>query len=302
MALYVMDIIDQIDLRHLRYFLAVAEELSFSRAANRLGIAQPPLSQQIQRIEEILGFSLFERRPKVRLTEAGEVLVIEARRTLAQARQGLEDVVRAGKGEVGKLVIGFASSTRLGPLPELIQKYQNRFPKVRLFLKEMTTAEQQKALSNGTIDIGFLREPSTEGILACETVLNEAFIVALPPKHNLAKRTRIDLAELAEEPFVYFPRDIAPTLYDRTIVSCQRAGFLPHVVQEAIDWITIVGLVEVGFGVSLVPASFHKLGWGGIKYRRLNREDLRTTVSVCFSSDNLSQPKIEFIKLVREKD
>jgi DNA-binding transcriptional LysR family regulator len=150
--------------------------------------------------------------------------------------------------------------------------------------------------------LGFLRDPSKERVLTYETVLDEVFIFALPPEHKFAKRSQVDLAELAEEPIGYFPSEIAPTLYDRTIVVCQAAGFTPHVVQEAIDWITIFGLVEVGFGVSLAPASFHKLGWGCIKYRRLNHKDLRTTVSVSFISESLSPPAKEFIKLVKEKD
>src|SRR5215216_1274671 len=140
--------IENIELRHLRYFLALAEELHFSRAADRLGIAQPPLSQQIQRLEEMLGVKLFVRRPKVRLTEAGEALLIVARRALAQAEQGFEDVRRAGRGEGGTLVVGFATSTLLGPLPGIIRVYRRRYPNVRLSLRELSTAEQQKALDS----------------------------------------------------------------------------------------------------------------------------------------------------------
>ena len=295
-----MDILNQIELRHLRYFLAVAEELSFSRAADRLGIAQPPLSQQIQRLEEMLDVSLFDRRPKVRLTEAGEILVREARRTLLQAQNGLEDVIRVGRGEVGKLVIGFASSIQFGPLPELIRTYRKQFPKVRLFLQEMTSNEQQKALMNGTIDIGLLRESPIEEGLTCEIILDEPFVVALPSDHRLAKQSRIDVADLADEAFVFLPREVAPSIYDRTIEFFSKAGFAPHIDQEAINWITMVSLVEVGFGVSLVPSSFRKLKWGNVKYRRLRSKDLRTNVSVCFKKENLSYPATEFIRLVRE--
>ncbi len=295
-----MNIVEQVELRHLRYFLAVAEELSFSRAAVRLGIAQPPLSQQIQRLEEILGVSLFERRPKVRLTEAGEILVREARRTLAQAQQGLEDVIRTGRGEVGKLVIGFSSSVQFGPLPELIRAYRKQFPKVHLILQEMTSNEQQKALMNGTVDIGLLRESPIEDGLTCQIILDEAFVVALPSDHRLAKQSRIEVADLADEAFVFLPREVAPSIYDRTVEFFRNAGFAPHIVQEAINWITMVSLVEVGFGVSLVPSSFRKLKWGNVKYRSLSCEDLRTNVSVCFKKENLSHPASEFIKLVRK--
>jgi DNA-binding transcriptional LysR family regulator len=290
--------IQNIELRHLRYFLALAEELHFSRAANRLGIAQPPLSQQIQRLEEMLGVKLFVRRPKVRLTEAGEALLIVARRALAQAEQGFEDVRRAGRGEGGTLVVGFATSTLLGPLPGIIRVYRRRYPGVRLSLRELSTAEQQKALDSGAIELGFLREPVTDETLSCETILSEPFAVVLPPRHPLNRCSEIDLADLAREPFVHFPREVAPTLYDQVVGICRDAGFTPLVTQEASEWLTIVGLVEADLGVSLVPSSFRKLGWGAVQYRPLRKVRTRTSVALCYKAKSLSPQAEQFIGLV----
>jgi DNA-binding transcriptional LysR family regulator len=289
---------ENIELRHLRYFLALAEELHFTRAADRLGIAQPPLSQQIQRLEELLGAKLFVRRPEVKLTDAGEALLTVARRTLAQAEQGIEEVRRAGRGEGGTLLVGFATSTLLGPLPDLIRSYRKRYPEVRLSLRELSTADQQKALDNGMIEVGFLREPIADETLTCETILSEPFALVLPPRHPLTKRTKIDMADVAAEPFVHFPREVAPTLYDQVMGICRDAGFTPLVAQEASEWLTIVGLVEAGLGVSVVPSSFGKLGWGSVQYRPLSKIKKQTSIALCYKAESLSTQGRQFIQLV----
>lgn len=201
---------EQLELWHLRYFVVLCEELHFTRAAERLGIAQPPLSQQIQNLEETLGVELIVRRPKVRLTAAGETLLAVARRTLEQADQGIEDVRRAARGEGGTLVIGFASSTLLGPVTEIVRTYRSLHPSVRLLLRELSTAEQQRSLDSGAIELGFLREPAADDTFSCETIFTEPFAVALPPRHPLTEHPEIDLADLSGEPFVHFPRDVRP--------------------------------------------------------------------------------------------
>lgn len=289
---------ENIELRHLRYFVALAEELHFTRAAVRLGIAQPPLSQQIHSLEEMLGVKLLVRRPKVGLTEAGEALLTVARRILAQADQGFEDVRRAGRGEGGTLVVGFATSTLPGPLPAIVRAYRRRYPEVRLSLRELSTAEQQKALENGSIEVGFLREPVTGETLRCETILSEPFVVALPPRHPLAERAEIELTEVAGEPFVHFPREVAPTLYDLVMRLCRDAGFTPLVSQEASEWLTIVGLVEAGLGVSIVPSSFRRLTWGGVQYRPLREVGTTTSVALCYKPESLSPRADQLIRLV----
>lgn len=269
-------------MRHLRYFAAVAEELHFGRAAERLGIAQPPLSQQIKSLEESVGYTLFERRPQVRLTPAGEALLEVARRTLSQMEEGLDSTRRVGRGEAGKITVGFAASILTTALPEILRTYRERFPGVELRLRELSSAAQAAALSDGGIDVGFVREAVEDGAgLICEPILREEFVAVLPPAHRLAKGPELPLGELAGEPFVHFPRAVAPALYDQVGDACRRAGFQPRVVQEAQEWLTILGLVEAGLGVSLVPDSFRRLRWGGVQYRPLAPPREFTDVFVC---------------------
>lgn len=272
-----------VELRHLRYFLAVAEELHFGRAAERLGIAQPPLSQQIKSMEELVGHALFERKPRVRLTPAGEALLDVARRTLAQVEEGLDLARRAGRGEEGKVTVGFAASILTTTLPEILRTYRERYPGVELRLLELSSAAQAAALADGSIDVGFVREAVGQGGgLLCEPVFREEFVAVLPPSHALAKRRQLPLGDLAEEPFVHFPRAVAPALFDQIAEACRRAGFRPRVVQEAREWLTILGLVEAGLGVSLVPSSFCMLQWGGVQYRPLGPPREFTDVFVCW--------------------
>lgn len=272
-----------IELRHLRYFLAVAEELSFSRAAERLGMAQPPLSQQIQRLEMLVGNELFERRPRVRLTPAGEAFLAAARRALDQVEQGVEASHRAARGEVGTVTVGFAASMILSVVPDVVRAFRRRFPGVDLQLRELSSAAQLAALRDGRIDVAFVREsPFSDRELCCERVREEPFVAVVPPEHPLAARRRIPLDALAEEPFVHFPRPVAPGLYDLILALCQNAGFKPRVVQEAQEWLTIVGLVEAGVGVSLVPESFRKLRWGKVVYLPLDRATSGSTILLCW--------------------
>lgn len=273
---------ERVELRHLRYFAAVAEELHFGRAAERLGIAQPPLSQQIKSLEELVGYTLFERRPQVRLTPAGEALLEAARRTLSQIEEGLDSTRRVGRGEAGKITVGFAASILTTALPEILRKYREHFPVVELRLRELSSAAQAAALSDGGIDVGFVREAVEHGTgLICEPILREEFVAVLPPAHRLAKWRELPLGELAGESFVHFPRAVAPALYDQVGEACRRAGFQPRVVQEAQEWLTILGLVEAGLGVSLVPDSFRRLRWGGVQYRPLAPPREFTDVFVC---------------------
>ncbi len=289
-----------IELRHLRYFAAVAEELHFGRAAEKLGIAQPPLSQQIKSMEELIGYPLFERKPRVRLTPVGEALLEVARRTLGQVEEGLEMVRRAGRGEVGKVTVGFAASTLTTVLPEILRNFREQYPGVELRLRELSSAAQAAALADGSIDVGFLREAVTHGTdLICERILREEFMTVLPPGHPLAERREVPLTELAGEPFVHFPRAVAPTLFDQIAAACRRAGFRPRVVQEAQEWLTILGLVEAGLGVSLVPASFRRLRWGDVQYRPLGTPREFTEVFVCRPTAPVVPAVVQLIGIAR---
>lgn len=289
-----------IELRHLRYFTAVAEELHFGRAAERLGIAQPPLSQQIKSLEMLIGYPLFERKPRVCLTLAGEALLEVARRMLAQAEEGLDLARRAGRGEAGVITVGFAASILTTALPEALRTYRERHPGVELRLRELSSAAQAAALAEGSIDVGFVREAVEEGAgLACEPILREEFVAVLPPGHPLTERRRLSFNKLADEPFVHFPRAVAPALYDQIADACRRAGFRPRVVQEAQEWLTILGLVEAGLGVSLVPASFRRLLWGGVQYRPLVPRE-STNVFVCWRHGLTNPAVIQLIEIARK--
>ena len=295
-----MHLPESVELRHLRYFVAVAEELHFGRAAKRLHMAQPPLSQQIARLETLVGYPLFERRPRVVLTEPGRVLLAVARRTLQQVAQGIDATRRAGRGESGVLTIGFAASAMLTPLPGVFRAFRDRFPEVELRLREMSTSAQLDAIRAGFLDAGFLREPAADPTLLAEPVVREPFMAVLPPDHPRAADGALSLEAMADEPFVLFPRTVAPALYDQVLGLCRDAGFHPKQVQEAQEWLTIVALVDAGLGVSLVPASFRRLGWGGVSYHPIHPDGGRTTIALCRRLEE-SPPALDaFIHITRQ--
>jgi DNA-binding transcriptional LysR family regulator len=287
-----------IDLRQLRYFVAVAEALHFGRAAERLGMAQPPLTQQIQKLERALGYRVFARQPrKTTLTEAGLALLEDARRILAEVDQAIDHTRRAGRGETGQLTVGTPPSVMLTRLPAIIRKYRERFPAVRFVLKEMSTSAIAAGLVAGTLDIGFLREVSACGALPLETILRESVVAVLPAAHGLAAAPRLRLRQLAKEPFVLFPPHVGAAFYEKLISFCVAAGFTPRVVQEATQWQSVVTFVETGLGVSLAPAGVQKFSWKGVVYRQL--AGLETTVSVCWQNTRESGAIASFLKLAR---
>ncbi|HET7233528.1 MAG TPA: LysR substrate-binding domain-containing protein [Longimicrobium sp.] len=289
------------ELRHLRYFVAVAEELHFGRAAERLGIQQPPLTQQIQRLEALVGAPLLVRRPRVQLTQAGQVLLEHARRLIAQADRGVDEARRAARGEGGVLSVGFAASTLPAVLAGAIRAFRHAAPAVELRLLELPSAAQPAALREGSIDVSIAREPSPEEGIACEILLHEELVAVLPPGHPLASRDEIALAELAREPFVHFHRAVAPGLWDRVAALCRAAGFNPAIVQHAHEWLTIVGLVEAGLGVTLAPASFRRLRWGGAAYATLSDPpDRTTTVALCHRAGDLPAAGARFADALRD--
>jgi DNA-binding transcriptional LysR family regulator len=257
------------DLRHLRYFLAVAEELHFSRAAERLGIAQPPLTMMIQKLERELGCQLFIRGRQTQLTEAGVKLAEEARLVLDQAEHAIDATRRIARGESGELRVGVPPSVMLTKLPDAIRRYRRRYPHVAFTLREMGTSAIEQALLNRTIDLGFLRETQGPASLHTELLLTEPLVAVLPAAHPLAKQKSLRLQALRKDPFLFFPRRIGPAFYDVLLGECGDAGFVPNIVQEATQWQTIVSLVEAGMGVSIAPACVEKFGWPGVVFRRL---------------------------------
>jgi|SRR5579871_417597 len=282
-----------IDLRQLRYFVAVAEELHFGRAAAKLGMAQPPLTQQIQKLEKALGCPVFVRQPrKTTLTEAGGALLEDARRILRECEEATERARRAGRGETGQLTVGTPPSMMLTRLPTAIRKYRERFPEVRFTLRELATSAIAESLKAGTVDLGLLRE-IPEG----EVVLREPVVAVLPSGHPLAARKGLKLLQLAEEPFVLVPRHLGEAFYDRLISFCVQAGFTPRVVQETTRWQSVVTFVETGLGVSLAPACVQRFRWKGVVYREL--PGLSTTVTASFRKEGASAAASAFLNILR---
>ncbi|HVZ18358.1 MAG TPA: LysR substrate-binding domain-containing protein [Terriglobales bacterium] len=291
-----------IDLRHLRYFVAVAEELHFGRAALRLHIAQPPLSQQIKQLESNLGHPLFVRTSRaVSLTAAGKELLERARRILTRMDEDLAAVRRVGRGEVGALTIAFTGSAILSdPLPEAIRTYRRRYPEVDLRLREMGTMLQIDALRDGSIDLGFLRDPGPFDGLVIEELLREPYVAVLPSRHPLAKSKVVAVAKLRGEPFIFHRRNIGPLAYDRTMAVCEHAGFLPEIVQEAPQWPTAIRLVESGLGVTIAPKCVSKLETMGVVFRPIDAKRAFTEVSLGHRNEPLMPTATEFVRMAKE--
>jgi DNA-binding transcriptional LysR family regulator len=290
------------ELRHLRYFVAVAEELHFSRAAERVGIAQPPLSQQIKALEHEVGAPLLLRTKRsVHLTPVGEVFLAEARKTLAQSEQALQAARRAARGEVGKLAVGFVSSAVYGKFASVFGLMRRRYPDVALVLQDMTSEEQVEAMKASAIDVGLVRPPVLAAeALAVRTILREPLMAALPAKHPLARQKRLPLKALSAEAFLLVPRPLGPGFYDRVLGLCARVGFVPRVVQEARTTQTIASLIAAGIGVSLVPASLQNLRLDGIVYRDLTDAGATTELAVMWRPEDRSAVLAAFLNLIRE--
>lgn len=291
---------EDIELRHLRYFLAVADTLHFSRAAERLGIAQPPLSQQIKRLEQILGHRLFDRSTRgVKLTLAGQLLAERARSTLEKIQDDLAQVRRLGRGEEGTLTVGFSGSVVFTDLPAAIEAYRRRYPKVELRLRELSTSAQIAALLDGTLDLAFLRDGDpTEGI-QISTLLRERYVAVLPESHLLARRRVLRVRDLGQQPFVFFARRMGPLAFDRTVACCERSGFRPNIVQDAPQWPTLVRLVAAGLGVSLAPACLAKVAIPGAVYREVHAA-CRTTIDLGIKTGSDKVLANNFIQIARE--
>jgi DNA-binding transcriptional LysR family regulator len=292
---------EEIDLRHLRYFLAVAETLHFSKAAQLLGIAQPPLSQQIKRLEQLLGHRLFDRTTRgVKLTLAGQLLAERARSTIEKVQDDLAQVRRLGRGEEGTLTVGFSGSVMFTDLPVAIGTYRRRYPKVELRLRESNTSAQISALLMGTLDLAFLRDgDATEGI-EISTLFEERYVAVLPVGHALAGKRLLHVRDLRNEPFILFARRMGPLAFDRTIACCERNGFRPNIVQDAPQWPTLVRLVAAGLGVSLAPGCVANVAIPGAVYREV-RAACRTTVDLGVKAGSASTLVRNFVEIARER-
>lgn len=288
------------ELRLLRYFITLAEELHFGRAAARLSITQPPLSIAMRALEDEVGVALFARtKRKVALTHAGAVFLDHARGVIARAGEAVEQARAAHRGEVGRLVVGFMSASVYTVLPPVLREFRAHHPRVRLELHELTLPQQFAALRRGDLDVAFVRPPVTDAAFAYRELLQERLVVALPDKHPLARRRRIGLARLRDEPFVMFQRAPGLVLHHLVLNFCHDHGFTPRVVQEVTQTQGVVGLVSAGIGVALVPAFAREMRAHGVAYRDLVEKSPAVGTGLAWNRVDASPVLASFVATAR---
>ena len=291
------------ELRHLRYFVAVAEEGNVTRAAEKLGIGQPPLSQQIQALERELEVQLFHRTGHgVVPTEAGKALLADAKRLLDDAQHAVQNAQRAGRGETGQLNLGLTASATFHPIVRaLIRAYRNTYPGIALTLTEDTTAQLLALLDDGRLDLALLR-PGTHTFagVALHQIASEQMKAVLPINHPLAKRRRIPLSALANDSFVLIPRVASPMLHDEVVSACRQAGFDPIPGQQAPPLSSVVNLVSAEFGVSIVPASVSQIHAEGVAFVDIADAKAVTKLALASRVANRSPKVINFLTIAKQ--
>jgi DNA-binding transcriptional LysR family regulator len=290
------------ELRHLRYFVVVAEELHFTRAADRLNMAQPPLSQQIHQLESELNVKLFYRtKRQVELTAAGKILLKNVYKILNDIEKACDSAQRANRGEIGEIIVGFTGSATFDILPNLIQMYRKKFPLVDLTVLQLSTTDQIHSLLSGEINIGILCAPIKNSELNFEVIRQEPFIIAMPKNHPLASNPApIDVQELSKELFIMTPRKAGQIYYDIIINICHNAGFSPNITQEVHELHTSISLVAAGMGVALVPYSIQNFRIKGIIYRQLKNSSSTLKTALAWRSDEKSPLVHSFITLAKK--
>jgi DNA-binding transcriptional LysR family regulator len=289
-----------VELRHLRYFAAVAEELHFGRAAQRLHIVQPALSKQIASLETEIGVQLFHRtKRRVTITDAGSVLYEEVRVILQRVERAVEAAQMTAAGQVGSLDLGFIGPAMWSVLPKLLAEHHRRLPDVRFRLSELSSVAQIASLRDGTLDAGFVRLPLHDyDDVEFRVVLTEPFVVTLPERHPAAAAPSVDLGALAAEPFIFVPRRVEPGFYDRCIALCQSYGFSPNIVEEGTGPTAICGMVATGLGITLSPASILDAPWPGIVFRQLSRPSLELELAVATRREEPSAALRGFLETI----
>lgn len=295
---------ESIDLRQLRYFLAVSEELNFGRAALRLHISQPPLSRQIRQLEDQLGVELFLRsKSGVALTEAGAAFLPEVRRTLLQAEKAVA-VARAARGaDGGQFVVGYSTVFDRSAIPDVLDRLHQRFPNWRIVTKGKHSISLVRDVKNGTMDAAFIGLYTETQGLTVETILEEPLVVALPIHHRLAKKRRLGFDDLRGEPMFWFERRLNPGFYDHCHTIFEQIDFKPNIIPEPPDHHILLGLIAEGQGIALISASLQNVKRTGVAFRALKEGSNRLSmgIAVTYSEHNPSPVLRPFLDLVRKK-
>jgi DNA-binding transcriptional LysR family regulator len=292
-----------IDLRHLRYFLAVAEELNFRRAAERLHISQPPLSRQIRQLESELGVDLLLRsKAGLTLTEAGTAFVPEARRTLVQARKAVTAARATRVTPGGRFVVGYTTVFDLSALPDVFDRFRTRYPQWTLVVKSRHSIGLVRDLVNGTMDAAFIGLHTIAPDLVVQPIREEPMVVALPARHRLARKHYIQLDDLRLESLFWFERKMNPGFYDHCQAYFREIDFEPKLIPEPADHHLLLGHIADGQGVALIPASLQNIKRKGVVFRPLRgAARLAMGVALAYSGNNRSPALPAFLKLVRAK-
>jgi len=286
------------ELRHLRYFIAVAEELNFTRAARKVGIGQPPLSNQIRDLENEIGAALFRRLSNgAELTEGGKAFLPEAQAILLQAEQAKQSALRAARGGSGRLRVGFTSSAVFNPVvPAIVNAFREKYAAVELGLEEAPTAQLLQRLDGDELDAVFIRPGSSDVLQArCQLLAEDPMVIVLPARHPLSQAQTLPLGALAEESFVLFPREAGVGFFDDIIAACRRVGFEPRLGQSAPQITSIASLVAVGLGVSIVPAEMVKIKVPGVCYIAFDGEAPAARLALATRRDERSPTVRNFI-------
>ncbi len=294
------------ELRHLRYFIVLAEELNFTRAAERLRIAQPPLSQQIRSLENELGLQLFDRKTRpLQLTPAGQVFLEEAHQVFTQVEQAIVSAQRASRGQIGRLTVGINTSIANSVLPDILRAFGTCFPDVEFVLHELVSYQQLQELRDRQIDVGFVHLHNLQKInenddtLSFASILQEPLVIVLPESHPLAGQSQVSLEALADELFILPPPHLPPGLYGQVVSLCQQVGFSPKVRQEATWMTTVLSLVAGGVGISLLPANVQNLQRTGIVFRSIREQSPILEMAMVWRRNDSSVILHNFLEVVR---
>ena len=290
------------ELRQLRYFVAVAEELHFARAAQQLHLSQQALSFQIKQLEAEVGAVLFERTTRrVELTAAGQALLKEVRIAFEHLQSGIQTAQRAGRGDVGRLVVGYISTTLYNIMPPIVRVFRQRYPEVEVVLQEVVPPALEEGILSGEIDAGLsglLRKPAPD--LACEILYRDTVAVALPKGHPLELCDSIPLTALAHEPFVMYSRVHKKQSFEQIVALCNSRGFSPHIVQEAASESAVIGLVAGGVGIAIVVNSLHNVRADEVSYRSLVDPVFEANFGIVWRCNNPSPLVKAFVQTAQE--